>query len=211
MDDLEGRKDNPKKETLGEPKGTSVKEPETFTMEQVKEREGKIRSDFASDLGRIETYKTAAENARKSAEAAEERLNQRIKDQEEAELEAAQDNTSELTRIRAKQTQRVKDAELDKRERELNEKEEELKGVREKEVESTKERNAREVATKHDVDVETLIKFTDGSLLAMEDLAQALPKKGAPLIVDSSKTIGGTTGPDSAKGKMREGWDELHK
>ena len=78
-------------------------------------------------------------------------------------------------------------------------------------AESTKERNAREIASKYEVNIETL-KLTDGSVEAMEALAKQLSgKEIKTLKPDSSKTGGGGTMPDSATGKMKAGWDELHK
>ncbi|KKL85987.1 hypothetical protein LCGC14_1949280, partial [marine sediment metagenome] len=53
MGELEERKDNPAKETLGELKVTSEKEPETFTLEQVQERERNARSDALAEAGRL--------------------------------------------------------------------------------------------------------------------------------------------------------------
>ncbi len=192
---------------------TSKKEPETFTVEQVKERESKVRSDALSEIGRL---KTSSESAIKAAQAANERINKMLRDQDEAELEANMDKPSKITEIQARQTLRKRDAELDERERKLRESEdghaEALKAV----VESTKEQNAREIATRLNVEVKTLIKlakFTDGSLGAIEDIAKDLPRKGETktLTPDSGKTIGGGEMPDTAKGKMRAGWGELHK
>jgi len=176
--------------TSGDTKGTSEKEPETFTKEQVEEAERKGKSDALSEIGR---YKTSAENAIKAAKAAGERLDRMLKEQEDAELEAARDEPDKLTGIRARQAQRQRDTDLEERERKLKESEDEhaeaLKGV----VESTKEQNAREIATRLNVDFEPLVKFTDGSTEAMEELAKSLPKKGegTALKPDSGKTIGG--------------------
>ncbi|KKM23422.1 hypothetical protein LCGC14_1615320, partial [marine sediment metagenome] len=56
-----------------------------------------------------------------------------------------------------------------------------------------------------------LIKFTDGSTEAIEAMAQTLPKKGKTetLLVDSSKTIGGTQELESANDKMLAGLEKV--
>ena len=174
-------------------KETSEQEPETFTAEQVGERERKARSDALSDIGR---YKASAENAIKAVRAAEERINRMLKEQAEAELETARDEPDKLTLIRERQTRRQAESELAKAKQELEEERAKTTEAQEVEAKSTKERNAREIATRLDVDAKTLIKFTDGSTEAMEELAKSLPRKSAttPLKPDSGKTIGGSGG-----------------
>ena len=186
LDGTEGQQDTTSAETTG----TSEENLETFTREQVEESARKAKSDALSEIGR---YKKSADSAIKATQAVEERINRMLKEQEDAELEAARDEPDALRSIRAKQTARAKEADLTKRERELGdnkaEHEEALKAM----VEFKKEQNALEIAIKHDVPFEKLLKFTDGSKEAMEDLAKDLPKKGETktLIPDSGKTIGG--------------------
>ena len=174
-------------------KETSEKEPESFTAEQVGERERKARSDALADIGR---YKKSAEDAIKAVKAAEERINRMLKEQEDSELAAARDEPDKLTLIRERQARRMAESDLAKVRQELSEKDERVKLLDEQEAKSTKERNTREIATRLNVDANRLAKLaklTDGSLEAIEEIAKELPKKGetAPLRPDSGKTIGG--------------------
>jgi len=183
------------KETQGvatseDTKGTSEKEPETFTKEQVVERERKAKSDVSAELGRVRKLN---EDLIKSSQAIQERLEARDREEVERELETHRDEPAEIRRIRAEQeTRRVK-SELTKKEQELDVEKAKTAEAQEAEVKSTKERNAREVATRLGVDAKTLTKFTDGSVEAMEELAKSLPKKGEAktLTPDSGKTSGG--------------------
>ena len=176
---------------------TSEKEPETFTREQVEERERKAKSDALADVGRL---KTSADNAIKAAQAAEVRVNQMLKDQEDAELEDARDDAEKLSAIRERQAKRRAESELAQAKQELSEKDEQIKQYGDKEAESTKELNAREIATRLNVDANRLAKlakFTDGSPEAIEEIAKELPKRGEAketLKPDSGKTTGGSGG-----------------
>jgi len=176
--------------TSAEQEDTSKTEPETFTKEQVEEREHKVRSDALAEVGR---YRVATEKAVKSANAAETRLTQFIKNQEEAELAAAGDDSEKQTTIRERQGRRTAETELAKTKQELDDEKAKTTEAQEVEAKHTKERNAREVATRLQVDAKTLIEFTDGSVEAMEKLAKVLPKKGEAktLTPDSGKTTGG--------------------
>lgn len=176
---------------------TSEKEPETFTQEQVKELERKAKSDALADINR---YKTESTKAIKAAQAAEARIDRMLKDQEESELEDARDDADKLSGIRDRQAKRRAESELAQVKQELSEKDEQIKQYGDKEAESTKELNAREIATRLNVDANRLAKlakFTDGSTEAIEEIAKELPKKGepkSPLKPDSGKTTGGTGG-----------------
>ena len=195
---MDGTKDP--KDTLGatpDPstgeKGTS-EQPKTYTEEE----KAKAVSDALSAAGRIakqlDQQREALEAERKQLTASRVQW-QREKD--EAELEAARDDPDALKSLRARQKQSEREAELDRREQELKisgEKHAEaLKGV----AQYTKERNAHEIAARLNVDFELLMKFTDGSTEAMEELAKALPKKGEATILrpDSGRTIGGGSIP----------------
>jgi len=210
MGELEERKDDLGKETLGEPKVTSEKEPETFT----KETQEKAVSDALAKAGRDAKSLEQREQALK---AANEKAAQTQRDRDAAELEAASGDSDEEKRIRAKQTHRDTVAELAKVKSELEE--EKLKGQQKdtERADTDREIAVWGIAQKHgvyDVTHKNLTKFSDGSTEAIEAIAQSLPKKGEqkpPLDLVFGRTIGGGDMPDSAKGKIRAGWDELHK
>lgn len=193
-----------------EPKGTSEKEPETFTSEQVEVAKTKAASDALATAGR--TAKSF-EKREEAIKVAEERMATELKEKHQAEIEAARDDPEALTTIQKRHKEADRKAELDKRERELASKEEGVDEKLDKVTKSEIKERAETVALKHSVDANTLLKHTDGSLEAMEDLAKSLPKKEEKpdLKPDSSKTTGGGEMPESAKEKMRAGWDELHK
>ena len=207
MDETEGTQDA---KTSEDTKGTSEQTTKTFT----EETQAKAVSDALAKAGRTAKELTQLGESTKAdrKQLTDDRVQWR-KEKDEEKLESIRDDPDALKDWTKSKALRDEKAELDRRERELKVSEEKhaeaLKGV----VESTKERNAREIATRLNVDSEPLMKFTDGSTEAMEDLAKSLPKKGETktLTPDSGKTIGGETIPGSAKGKMRAGWDELHK
>ena len=179
-------------------KETTSKEPVTFNEEQVKERERKATSDVSAELGRVRKLN---EGLIKSSQAIQDRLNRRDKEDEERELETYRDDPAEIRRIRAEQeTRRVK-SELAEKEQELDTEKAKTAEAQEAEAKHTKERNAREIASRLGVNAKTLIKFTDGSVEAMEDLAKSL-NPSTPLSPDSSKT----TGSGLSDEKIREAY-----
>ncbi len=188
--------DDPVTGTLDEQKGTS-KGTETFTEEQVKERENKIRSDFHADVGRVETYKKLADEAMRVAGAAEARTKTMIQDREADELAAAQDKPDELTSIRARHAARQTGDELMKVKAELESEtakrvEAEAKGKKA----DTQEEAAR-IAKDTGVPAQDLIDLTDGSPEKMKALAKRLGGGGGtkpPLTPDPGKTIGAGSG-----------------
>lgn len=196
--------------TSEDTKETSKTEPETFTEEQVVEREHKASSDSKSELGRA---LKANENLLKTNKGLTDRIERVIKDHDDDELARAEGDNEKLSAIKERQARRKVESELAETKSELDGEKAKTAEAEEVGAKHTKERNAREVATRLGVDAKTLLKFTDGSVGAMEDLAKSLPKKGEPktIIPDSGKTTGGGTLPDSAKGKMMAGWDKLHK
>ena len=115
------------------------------------------------------------------------------KEQDRKELEAADGDPDGTKAIQRRQAARIDKAELARLRKEAEEREGQSKEDREKLAKLTKEQNAREVATRFNVNPESLIKFTDGSVEAMEDLAKELPKIGGkqPLKSDSGATVGG--------------------
>jgi len=179
-------------------KETTSKEPVTFNEEQVKERERKAISDVSAELGRVRKLN---EGLIKSSQAIQDRLNTRDREEIERELETHRDDPAEIRRIRAEQeTRRVK-SELAEKEQELDTEKAKTAEAQEAEAKHTKERNAREVASRLGVNAKTLIKFTDGSVEAMEDLAKSL-NPSTPLSPDSSKT----TGSGLSDEKIREAY-----
>ena len=177
----------------GQTKETSGEEPETFTKEEKEEAVRKAKSDALSEVGRL---KKANEVAIKAAERANARVEQIIKDQEDAELKAAAGDEERTSAVKERQLRRQAESKLVETERERDEKDEELKTANEEKAEATKERKAREIASRLGVSEKllvTLAKSTDGSTEAIEDIAKELPKKGETqtLRVDSGKTIGG--------------------
>ncbi len=178
--------------TSGDTKGTS-EQTQTFTKEDVQ----KARNDALADVGR---YKAESAKAIKAAKAAEERINRMIKDQEEDALEAVRDEPDKVKELRARQKNRATVDKLAAVELELVDKTEEIKQRDDVIAESTKERNAREVATRLNVNPKLLAKLakaTDGSIEAIEAEAQDLPQLGEKkdaLVTDSGKTIGGGGG-----------------
>jgi len=193
--------------TSGTATGTSM-----FTSEQVAEQVRKAKSDALADVGRL---RTSADNAVKAAQAAEGRITQMLKEQEERELEAVKDNPDGISAIRERQKRRQLESELTTARTELNDKSEKLKGYEASESKSTQERKAREIASRLGVDAERLlgiVKFTDGSAEAIEEIAKELPKIGVkpPLKSDSGGGSGSAGSPARGVDKMRKGFDTLH-
>ncbi len=191
---------------------TSEVKPDTFTEEQVVVRENKVRSDALADVGRL---RKSSESAIKSAQAAEERISRMLKDQDDAELLVHKDEPEKLSAIRERQTRRDAESKLATAEQELEE--EKAKTVEAQAVgaKHTKERNAREVASRLNVDAKILAELaipTDGSVGAIEEKAKLLPKKGdaKTLKPDSSKTTAVSQMPESSGAKIKQGWDKIH-
>ena len=208
MDEIKNPQDASQVEDTsgGDKESTSAKEPETFTKSQME----KATSDALAAAGR--TAKTF-EKREEAVVKAEEKVARLEQERYEAEKKAAKDDPDMLTAIERNRKASERKAELDERERKLNEMKEEVDGKLDKATRAEIKERAMEVAVKHNVDAKSLVEFTDGSADKMEELAKMLPKKGETqtLKVDSSKTIGGGAMPESAKGKMLAGWDELHK
>lgn len=172
--------------TSEDTKETSEKEPETFTKSQM----DKAKSDVLAAAGRTAKSLEKREDAIKKGE---ERATQREKADYEAEIKAAGDDLDKLSDAEKNRKERERKAELLKREAELEEREEKVKGVEDVARKAEIREEALKLAAKHDVDIESLVNFTDGSTEKMEALAKLLPKKGEaqPLKVDSGKTVGG--------------------
>ena len=192
LDDTKETQDESSEDT----KGTSEQDEETFTKEQLQEAERKGKSDALAEAGRL---KKATENAIKAAQAAETRVDQMIKDQEDAELRAAAGDEERMSAIKERSLRRKAESDLTQTKSELDTKKEELDTANAEKTENAKERNARDAASRLGVDTKLLIKLvksTDGSTEAIEELAKALPTKEEKksLKVDSGKTTGGGGG-----------------
>ena len=190
---MEGTEEKQDVITSADSKETSETETETFTKKDVDEAERKGRSNGASEMGRLTKLNT---DLIKSSQAIQARLEKRDRDDEERERERYRDEPDKLTAIDERVKRRGVETELADVRQELSEKNERLQEAERKESESTKERNAREIATRLNVDPKLLVrlsKLTDGSSEAIEVEAQGLPKlsETKTLLADSGKTIGG--------------------
>lgn len=208
MDEPKGTQDV---KTSEETKVTS-ETPPTFTLEQATARESKAVSDALATAGR--TAKTL-EAREVTIKAREERAAQAQKDKDELELEDAREDKEKLTAVETRQAARALKSELADAKTELAIVKEKNTEAQEADAKHTKERNAREVATRLGVDAKTLIKYaTDDSVTAMEELARSLSKKEEtkpPMTNDTGKNTGGAQEPQSGREQMRAGWDEIHK
>ena len=196
-------------DTSGKTRGTSEKEPETFTKEQMADIVKKAESDALSKAGRTATTLDKRETTGKLAE---ERMAQERKDRDLAEQEDARDDKETLSAVLERQKHRDTKSKLATAEAERDTLSEEVKATKTQTQEFERTQKAAEIAVKYGVDFNTLVKFAT-TPEAMEELAQTL-KKGEvkePIISDSGKTAGGDTMPDSAKGKIKAGWEERYK
>jgi hypothetical protein len=150
-------------------------------------------SAIMADVGR---QKAEAERALKAATDAQARLDKLEQDRIQAELEAAKGDPDKLSVIQERQKRRQIESELDKARQELTDKTTKLQSYESKDAESAREKQAREIATKLNVDPAKLVKlarFTDGSADAIEEIAKELPKTGkASFRADSNAHVGGS-------------------
>ncbi len=191
---------------------TSEAKPDTFTEEQVVERERKVKSDVLAEMGRAKKLNA---DLIKSSQAIQDRLNERDKEEVEREREKHQGDPGQLSAIDEKVKRRTAESELSSTKLKLEEANERLQTADAEKAETTKERNAREIATRLNVDAKLLAelaKLTDGSTGAIEEKAKLLPKKGETKTIkpDSSKTTGISQMPDSSGAKIKLGWDKIH-
>ncbi len=190
MDELTETQDENTSENTEE---TSTKEPETFTREDLEETRRKAKSDALSEVGRL---RAANEAAIKAAKRANERVEQILKEQDDAELAAAEGKEEVVSAIKERQKRRLVETELATAKQELDEEKAKTTEAQEEAALHTKERNAREVATRLGVDAKLLAelaKSTDGSVEAIEGKAKLCPKKGEAktITLDSGKMSGG--------------------
>ena len=210
MDGTKDPKDTSQiEDTSTEPKGTS-KEPQTFTEEQRDKAVQDALSAAGRDAKSIKEKSVEAEQILKAAQKTQEGIRAEQerwqKDRDETERETVKDDSDALKSLQERQRQRAKEAELTRRAQELDAKEERHKGKLEEADKVTKELSARDIASKYNIDAESLVKFTDGSEEAMEELAQQLPKKGTPkpsLKTDAGTTAGGGGGIPTDRERFR--------
>jgi len=192
----------------GETETTSQKTPDTFEQEKAK-----AVSDALATAGRtakeLEAQREEVNRLLASAKKLQDDQAERDAETRRAEFdrrkEANRDDVAELKRIDREEKAADREAKLAKRERELDERDAKTKPQLDELAKSTKERNAREIATKHNVAVEDLVEFTDGSQKAMEALATKLSKtEESTLDPDSGKTIGSGGGIPTNMEKFRQ-------
>ena len=146
----------------------------------------------------------------KRAEDAEARSVQLQREKDETELEAVQGDPKALSVIQRERKIRAEKADIERREAQV-------KPIEERATEFERKELAQEVATQYGVDASLLTEHTDGSKEKMESLAKVLaqstpsPKVREDLKPDSAISAGGGTMPESAKDKIKAGWDEIHK
>ena len=173
-------------------------EPDKFTKEEVDKITAKIRSDTESALGRIR--KETSEAIRKATETTAARYQEIIKQREDEELLAAKDEPDRQAAIRERQQRRQAESKIAEKDTELNETKARLQEYVTKTSEITRDQTAQEVAKRLKVDpvkLAKLVKFTDGSATAIEEIASEMPKLNTPTSrnnfqPDSNETAGGT-------------------
>ncbi len=207
-----------------EPKGTSTA-PETLTRESVDAETAKAVQDALSAAGRdaktiteksdeAQRILDAAQTTRANVQAEQERWQN---ERDERDREIILEDPAALKSLNERIRQRNEASKLARERTELGDREakhkERLEKAEKSEGREAALKNAQTVATKHNVDAESLIKFTNGSVEAMEELALKLPKKGEtkpPLKTDTGGTIGGAQAPESSSGKMKAFFETKH-
>ncbi len=199
MDETKGTTLNTLQDTTGKASGseagtTPAEETQTLTKAQAEEMVTKAVQKARIDAGRDAKTLEQREQAVKTKE---EKHAQAVQARREREIEDVRDDAGALKDTRAKHKLEDTNAELAKTKSELDAEREKGKQRDEVVAKTTQEQNAREIATRLNVDEKTLSalsKHTDGSKEAIEAMAQALPKMGEvkkPVTPDSGKTIGG--------------------
>lgn len=192
LDETTGNQDDT---TSEDPKETSSETPETFT----KESETKAISDALSVAGRdakaMETREKAVSAVLSKAEKIQTDIkvadDKRVEQKYQDDLTKAGDDPIARSKVELAQENRRLRGELGDSETKSEQKDDRILQLEQTEAVSTKERNARVIASKYEVDPE-ILKLTDGSVETMEVLAKQLTgKTTATLMPDSGKTIGG--------------------
>ncbi len=213
MDGTEERKDTSQDgDTSSDTKETSKEAPD-YSKESQKKAVDDALSAAGRDAKSITDTKATAEklleNAKNVSEKAVEAQKTWQSQRDEEELEINKDKPDAIARIKDRQKQDKVKSDLAKRTQELDERESNLKPQLDEVATNKRERNALEVAIKYNVAYEQLLKFTDGSVEQMEELAKSLPKKGdsAQLNPDSNDSVGG--GDLSAEDKLKKRYDKM--
>ena len=204
LDETKGNQDNQPSEDL---KGTSENDPETLTEE---DRTKKAVSDALSAAGRTDKdVEAKLKKANEAASKAEKLMldikaeNKRKAEQDyQEELRKADGDVIAIRNIKLAKGLKEVQAELGDTKTELGKSQEELTDARKVAAVSTKERNAREIASKYEVDSKTLL-LTDGSAESMEALAKQISGKVIPTLKpNGSKTIGGSASFEKIRDEM---------
>lgn len=194
-------KDQPKDAVPKEGEGSEVKSPQDSKPQKLY-AEDEVEAKFSKQRSALDKViagkdKTIA-NLSDRLKDVENLLTQRDKEEEEKELQAADGDDKVMRSIRDKQQLRQLRADITKLTAERDALADKNKEVETEMAKTTQERNARDIATRLNVDVQPLLKFvakaTDISPEDIEDFAAALPKLGEKTPVlepDSSKSIGG--------------------
>ena len=216
----EGQDSPPAGDSSDQIQGTSTV-PETLTRDEAV----KMRDDALSAAGRdAKTITEKSDEAQRILEAAQTTRTNIQAEQErwqdernEAAREAVSQDPTALKSLNERIRQEKEASKLARERTELGDREtkhkERLEKAEKSEGREAALKNAQTVATKHNVDAESLIKFTNGSVEAMEELALKLPKKGEtkpPLKTDTGGTIGGVQAPESSSGKMKAFFETKH-
>ncbi len=167
---------------------------ETYTEEEVKKLKVDFRTAAEAEVGRAtEAALKSAKQAETSAKQAERALAGLTKFKEQAraaELEINKDQPNTLDVIRARHAKEELEDELAAKNAELEITKQTMETIRTQTEEATRAKDAQEIATRFQVDVNDLL-LTDGSKEAMEKLAQKLTKvETTPLRVDPGGGVG---------------------
>ena len=213
------------KASEGSEETTPKAEAKTYTEKDIEKavqvaltKAGRDAKALADKEATLNTEKEAVDTAK--AEIAE--IQKQI---DEAELEAARGDPDKLKELQAKKSYKAKLAELDTKNKELQKREADLnrrEAEHEAEIQAAKETQREitiwQIAQEKSVDpvrLKTLAeKFNIEGKENLEELANEIASgkpEGETLKVDSGATSGGKAMPESAKGKIKAGWKEIHK
>ena len=206
MDKPEETKDTSERDSSEVNQETS-KKPDTSTEELVR----KAVSDALSKAGRTDkVLKDREDRLKKTITDAQEAQENWRKQRRESEEETFRDDADALKTLKKKYALEDREAKLALKEAELDGRKGEYEEAQQVVAQSTKERNAREIATRLKVDPETLIKFADTEE-AMEELAEKLTKGTETPRPDSGGTTGGGLSDEAFITKLGSGGEPLTK
>jgi len=184
--------------------------PKTFTEDEVKKQVRDARSAALAEIGKL---RTESERSVKLAQAAQVRLDKLLKEQEDAELAAADGNPEQLSAVQERLKRRRAEAELDQVKTELDTHKTRIQEI-ESERETIKlEQTVNQIAGKFNVSPERLSslvkRFKEVTPEAIEDLAQDLPKIQTPTPIKTDSNVstsggGGKLTPEKLRGMSPE-------